>query len=96
MAVVCLAKCLPNSHPHLTTVLILEAICQLYILSLDPRALKGDHVLHSTERNVGRNTSVQFTSVSQSCLSLCDPMDCSMPGFPVLQYLPEFAQIHVH
>lgn len=57
MAVVCLAKCLPNSHTHLTTVLILEAICQLYILSLDPLALKGDHVLHSTERNVGRNTN---------------------------------------
>ena len=29
----------------------------------------------------------------QSCLTLCDPMDCSMPGFPVLHYLPEFAQI---
>ena len=26
----------------------------------------------------------------------CSPMDCSMPGFPVLHYLPEFAQIHVH
>lgn len=61
MAVVCLAKCLPkclpSSHPHLTTVLILEAICQLYILSLDPLALKGDHVLHSIERNVGGNTN---------------------------------------
>ena len=57
MAVVCLAKCLPNSHPHLTTVLILEAICQLYIPSLDPLALKGDHVLHSIERNVGGNSN---------------------------------------
>ena len=27
---------------------------------------------------------------------LCDPMDCSMPGFPVLYYLPEFTQTHVH
>ena len=35
-------------------------------------------------------------SVAQSCLTLCDPMDCSMPGFPVLHYLPEFAQTHVH
>ena len=33
--------------------------------------------------------------VSQSCLTLCDPMDCSMPGFPVLHHLPEFAQTHV-
>ena len=35
-------------------------------------------------------------SVTQSCPTLCDPMDCSTPGFPVLHYLPEFAQTHVH
>ena len=35
-------------------------------------------------------------SVSQSYPTLCDPMDCSMPGFPVLHCLPEFDQIHVH
>ena len=35
-------------------------------------------------------------SVAKSCLTLCDPMDCSTPGFPVLHYLPEFAQTHVH
>ena len=35
-------------------------------------------------------------SVTQSCPTLCNPMDYSMPGFPVLQYLPEFAQTHVH
>ena len=35
-------------------------------------------------------------SVTQSCLPLCDPMDCRMPGFPVLHHLPELAQIHVH
>ena len=35
-------------------------------------------------------------SVAQSCPTLCDSMDCSMPGFPVLQHLPEFAQTHVH
>ena len=35
-------------------------------------------------------------SVAKSCLTLCDPMDCSMPGFPVLHYLPEFAQVHIH
>ena len=31
-------------------------------------------------------------SVAQSCLTLCNPMDCSTPGFPVLHHLPEFAQ----
>ena len=39
-------------------------------------------------------TSVQ--SVTQSCLTLCDSMDCSMPGFPVHHQLPELAQTHVH
>ena len=41
-------------------------------------------------------SSVQFSSVAQSCLTLCDPMDCSMPGFPVHHQLPELAQTHVH
>ena len=35
-------------------------------------------------------------SVTQSCLTLCNPMDCSMPGFPVLHHLPEHAQTQVH
>ena len=35
-------------------------------------------------------------SVAQSCLTLCDPMDCSTPGFPVLHHLPELARTHVH
>ena len=39
---------------------------------------------------------VQFSSVAQSCLTLWDSMDCSMPGFPVHNQLPELAQTHVH
>ena len=35
-----------------------------------------------------------FSSVAQSCPTLCNPMDCSTPGFPVLHHLPELAQIH--
>ena len=35
-------------------------------------------------------------SVSKSCPPLCNPKDCSRPGFPVLGYPPEFAQTHVH
>ena len=41
-------------------------------------------------------TEIQFNSVTQSCQTLCDPMDCSTPGFPVHHQLPELAQIHVH
>ena len=35
-------------------------------------------------------------SVAKSCPTLCEPMNCNTPGFPVLHYLLEFAQIHVH
>ena len=38
---------------------------------------------------------IQFSSVAQSCLTLCDPMDCSMPGFPVHHQLLELALTHV-
>ena len=38
----------------------------------------------------------EFSSVTQSCRTLCNPMNCSTPGFPVHHQLPEFTQIHVH
>ena len=40
--------------------------------------------------------SVQFGPVTQSCLTLCNPMDCSMPGLPIIHHLLELAQAHVH
>ena len=45
----------------------------------------------------GRTKAISlFSSVTQSCLTLCDPMDCSMSGLPVHHQLPEFTQSHVH
>ena len=41
-------------------------------------------------------SSVQFSSVAQSCPTLCDPMNRSTPGLPVHHQLPEFIQTHVH
>ena len=41
-------------------------------------------------------SSVHFSSVSQSCPTLCDPMNHSTPGLPVHHQLPEFTQTHVH
>ena len=38
----------------------------------------------------------QFSSVAQSCLTLCNPMNRSLPGLPVHHQLPEFTQTHVH
>ena len=40
--------------------------------------------------------TVQFSSVAQSCPTLCDPINCSTPGLPVHHQLPEFTQTHVH
>ena len=53
----------------------------------------------STVKNeVGKvlRISIQFSSVAQSCLTFCNPMDCSTPGFPVHHQLPDLAQTHVH
>ena len=40
--------------------------------------------------------SIQFSSVAQSCLTLCNPMNCSTPGLPVHHQVPEFTQTHAH
>ena len=61
-----------------------DQICLLLPVSFDFL------LLHS------RVLSVQFSSVTQSCLTLCDPMNCSMPGLPVHHKLPEFTQTHAH
>ena len=45
---------------------------------------------------LARKFSVQFSSIAQSCLTLCDPMNCSMPGLPVHHELPESTQSQVH
>ena len=43
-----------------------------------------------------QSNSVQFSSVTQSCPTLCDPMNRSTPGLPVHHQLPEFTQTHIH
>ena len=40
--------------------------------------------------------TAHFSSVAQSCPTLCDPMNCSMPGLPLHHQLPEFTQTHIH
>ena len=50
----------------------------------------------SSLRYYGKNHEiVQFSSVAQSCLTLCDPMNRSTPGLPVHHQLPDFTQTHV-
>ena len=65
-----------------------------------PAPLMGHHFLPSKWCSLPIiwfvSGSVQFNSVAQSCPTLCNPMDCSMPGFPVHHQLSELAQTHVH
>ena len=55
---------------------------------------------HFTDRKTkgqrNEQTAKLFSSVAQSCLTLCNPMDCSTRGLPVHHQLPEFTQTHVH
>ena len=64
--------------------------------------IKTDFLKYISENKPKRNTSQPKQwchccfSVGKSCLTLWDPMDWRMPGSPVLHYLPEFVQIHIH
>ena len=64
--------------------LIVTVLCQI----------KQAQIVESINSRVSGAT--HFSSVAQSFLTLCDPMDCSRPGFPVYQQLAELAQTPVH
>ena len=51
---------------------------------------------HNPHKDVQDNNLTYCCSVTQSCLTLCNPMDCSIPGFPVLHNLAKFAQTQIH
>ena len=55
-----------------------------------------NHSFKETLAVKGKKKSVQVSSVAQSCPTLCDPVDCSMPGFSVHHQFLELAQTHVH
>ena len=65
-----------------------------------------EKAIHNEEQNLSKLTQnigrvfflcfVLFCSVTQSCLTLCDPTDYSIPGLPVPHHLLEFVQVHVH
>ena len=59
-------------------------------------AIKFKYNLYPVKLLLKNTFTHQFSSVAQSCLTLCDPMDCSMPGLPVHHQLLEFIQTHVH
>ena len=63
------------------------------IMSMRKTILTVCYVLSSPR--LIKSVSQSVSSVTQSCLILCDPMDCSMPDFPIHHQLPEFTQTHV-
>ena len=58
--------------------------------------IKGQPGLMQTFSSGSSGQRQWFSSVTQSCATLCDPMDCRTPGFPVHHQLPELTQTHVH
>ena len=87
----------------------LQALPSMGFSRLTPSALNRSHTslhLHLFIYEKGACTKVIklssrpsmhcCCSVAQSCPTLCNLMDCSMPGFPVLHYLPKLSQTHVH
>ena len=68
---------------------------------LNPEQKRGDSescliFRKSVYSSYTRRNQPSFSSVTQSCLTLCDPMDCSTPGLPVHHQLQELVQTHVH
>ena len=69
---------------------------------LDPTFKGRHHSIYALHPKVSHSHAfllswfLQFSSVAQSYLTLCDPMNCSMPGLPVHHQLLEFTQTHVH
>ena len=67
-----------------------------------PEMLSGRHSMDTWDGMCYLFLSLKFLmhfccfSVAKSCLTLCDPMECSVPGFPVPHHLPEFTKVHVH
>ena len=74
-------KLLHQCHNHI----MLESLCT-----------RSSWNLGSVDMVLGNLLHFCCCSAAKSCLILCDPMDCSMPGFLVLHYLLKFAQTHVY
>ena len=96
---------LPGSHSASALALCLTRGDEYYFhaaVSIRP-TLSSPHCVHKSVHHICASTAflqkvspAQFSSVAQSCLTLCDPMDCSTPGLPAHHQLPEFTQTHVH
>ena len=78
----------------------INSLCPFYFMDQicwsSPNFLNFHSVLIPISFHLPANVFSSVSSVTQSCLTLCDPMDCSTPGLPVHHQLPESTQTHVH
>ena len=65
---------------------------ETYVSKLEPKPVNASKV----QKSKSKYSSVQFSSVTQLYLTLCDPMNHCKPDLPVHHQLPEFTQTHVH
>ena len=95
----------PQAHHSCDSDAFIDAVILGEFSFLYKRGIIIYHIVHTnilSSRYIGENflsprcPSVHLSSVALSCSTVCDPMDCSMPGFPVHQKLLELAQTHVH
>ena len=90
-------KCLSLCLELCKHIAIIQSIAAIFS-HLDPVSLKRPLYLFSNQRGkiyLSLLPPVWCCLLTESCLTLCDPVDCSIPGFPVLHYLPEFVQTYV-
>ena len=79
---------------------ICRQLIQVNIKQQQQQQQQPNQKMDRKPKHIFSKEDIQMTicccSVCQSCLTLCDPMDCSTSGFPVLHYLSELVQTHVH
>ena len=101
----CIGPCsIPSKHcsfhPRISTVhnvLLWFLPSSGKLITIYPWDLSSDITFSKIAcQEILRNSRHQFSSVDQSCLTLCDSMEYNMPGLPVHHQLPEFTQTHVH
>ena len=87
-----------DAHFHTINILNFTILfSQLHSKFLKGRTIHGLlYVVKCFKCTYSDMVSVQFSSVAQSCPSLCNPTGCNTPGLPVHHELPEFTQTHVH
>ena len=97
----CLAKWFPVDTGHASAMLgAMSTSLMFQGLFRKMTSFLGDlqpllYLFKYKNEHICQQHSIQFSSVTQLCPTLCDPMDCSTPGLPVHHQLPEFTQTHV-